>query len=70
MGEIQPLKSDISTLKTDVSVLKTDVRTVKEDISQIRKDTKLIVSFFDREYVALRKRVDRIELHLNLSPLS
>ena len=64
--EIKPLITDVSTLKTDVSTLKKDMSTVKEDISQIRKDMKMIVSFFDREYLELRKRIERIELHLSL----
>lgn len=47
--------------------LKRDVSTLKSDVSMIRKDVKAIVSLFDRKYLELRKRVDRIEEHLGLS---
>ncbi len=40
---------------------------MKSDISVIRKDVKQIVSFFDREYVELRERVEFIEHHLGIS---
>jgi len=43
------------------------LKPIKEDISQIRKDIKSIVNFFDREYLELRKRVERIETHLKIS---
>ena len=39
---------------------------VKKDISQIRKDQKIIINFFDHEYLELRKRVERIEEHLGI----
>lgn len=45
-------------------------KSVKEDIMQIRKDQKLIVRFFDKEYLDLRKRVERIETHLRLSSIN
>jgi len=54
--ELRPLKKDVSTLK--------------EDVAEIRKDVKTIVRFFDREYLELRKRVERIENHLDLHPTS
>lgn len=49
-------------------MIKEELSPVKEDIAQIRKDIKTIVNFFDNEYMELRKRVERIEKHLNLSP--
>jgi triphosphoribosyl-dephospho-CoA synthetase len=51
-------------------IVQEEVQTLKEDVSHIRKDMKTIVSFFDREYLELRKRVERIELHLSLPHLS
>ena len=48
-------------------IIEKQLRPVKEDISHIRKEIKVIVGFFDREYLDLRKRVERIEAHLNLA---
>lgn len=39
---------------------------IKDDIVQIRKDQKLIVRFFDREYLDLRRRVEKIESLLKI----
>lgn len=47
--------------------IKKQLKPVKDDIAQIRKDVKVMVNFFDREYLDLRKRVERIETHLKLS---
>lgn len=41
------------------------LKPIKDDISQIRKDQKIIVHFFDREYLDLRKRVEKIESFQN-----
>lgn len=46
------------------------LKPVQEDIVKIRKDQKQIVNFFDREYLDLRKRVERIEHHLDLRTAS
>ena len=53
-------------IQKETHPIRNDQKTMKEDISQIRKDMKTIISFFDREYLELRKRVERIELHLSL----
>lgn len=46
------------------------LKPIKQDIAKIRKDITMVISFFDREYVDLRARVERIEDHLHLSPAS
>lgn len=51
-NEIQPVKSDIKTLKTDVT--------------KIRKDMNVVLGYLDKEYIDLRKRVERIEEHFGL----
>ena len=51
------------------TILQQELKPIKEDIAKIRKDISVIVSFFDREYVELRRRVERIEHHLQLSRL-
>jgi len=48
-------------------IIEKHLRPVKEDISHIRKDIKTMVGYFDREYLDLRKRVERIESHLKIS---
>ena len=50
-------------------IIKEELKPIKEDISQIRKDMKIVI-FFDKEYLELRKRIERIEEHLNLSSTS
>lgn len=57
-------------IKGELVPIKKDIKTIKTDVSQIRKDVKTIVNFFDREYLDLRKRVERIEEHLNIEPMS
>jgi len=51
-------------------VVREELKPIKEDVAKIRKDIKTIVAFFDREYLELRHRVERIENHLNLPALS
>lgn len=46
--------------------LKRELKPIKEDMTKTRKDINVIVSLFDREYVDLRKRVERIEEHLQI----
>lgn len=57
-------KNDLKNFAT-----KDDLKPIKQDITQIRKDISTITDFFDKEYFDLRKRVERIEEHLNLSAL-
>ncbi len=45
-------------------------KSIKEDVMQIRKDQKVIVRFFDSEYLSLRKRVERIEEYLKFSAIN
>lgn len=56
-------------LSKQLGPFRKSVSELQEDVSQIRKDIKVIVNFFDREYLDLRKRVKRIEQHLGLPPL-
>lgn len=52
-----------------LSPIHADIKTIKTDIAKIRKDMSGITDFFDQEYIGLRKRVERIEDHLNLPPI-
>jgi len=64
-------KEDLKSLakQSDLEIIKKDVKTIKSDTVNIRKDMKTVVSFFDREYLELRKRVERLEEVLKLDPL-
>ena len=63
----EELKLEIGPLRKDVKELKSDVKVLKRDVTKIRTDTDTIVNFFDREYLELRERVEKIEQHLGLS---
>lgn len=43
---------------------------IKADIKEIKRDTTYTVDFLDREDIKLRRRVDRVESVLSLTPLS
>jgi hypothetical protein len=45
------------------SIIQKELKPIKKDIQTIKKDINLIVRSFDRDYVALRKRVERLETH-------
>lgn len=72
--ELPAIKADIKSVTDDVVQISTkelpainkDIKSVKKDVVQIRTDVKTIVNFFDREYLDLRTRVERIEEHLHL----
>lgn len=51
-------------------IVKEELVPIKKDISKIRKDMNEIIGFFDTEYMELRKRVERLEDHLNLPPIA
>ena len=61
------VKKDLTQIR---GVFKEEIKTLKNDVSKIRKDVDVMLSMFDREYIDLRKRVERIEEHLRLPPLS
>ncbi len=44
--------------KTDFDQIKKIVEPIKRDVSQTRKDVKVLISYFDREYADLRKRIE------------
>ncbi len=46
--------------------IKTEFKPIKSDMGKMRKDIDTMLSLFDREYIDLRQRVERIEEHLNL----
>jgi len=56
-------------VQEEIEPVKNEIKTIKKDIREIRSDIKAIISFFDREFINLLKRVERIEEHLGLQPL-
>ena len=53
--------------KNDLGEIQKLLKPLKEDIVEVRKDQKLIIRFFDREYLDLRKRVETIETYLKMT---
>lgn len=47
--------------------LKKSFGPIKKDVVQTRKDVKVLIAYFDREYLDLRKRIEDIEEHLGLT---
>ena len=68
LSEIQKIVQQETSVIVEKAIapIKKDISTMKSDISQIRSDVKTVVNFFDKEYLELRKRVERIEEHLHL----
>jgi len=64
---IEPVNTKVGDLDKKVTSLEKDIKTIKKDASQTRKDVKVLIAYFDREYVELRKRIDKIEEHLGLT---
>jgi hypothetical protein len=54
-------------IKKETGPINNRMKTMESDITHIRKNTDSVINFFDREYLELRKRVDRIEEHLGLT---
>ena len=46
------------------------LKNVEIKINKIQKDLKYAVNFLDKESLKIQKRVERIEKHLKLEPLS
>jgi exonuclease VII small subunit len=81
--KIDPLKEDVSSLKQGQDSLKQGQDSLKKNVTQLKKgqrelekgqkelknDINTMAKFFDDDYIKLRRRVDRIENHLNLSPI-
>ena len=64
------IRSELNPVKSGISNITNDILSIKKDIVQVRKDQKIIVNAFDRDYLDLRERIERLESHLELPPLS
>ena len=64
-------KTDLRQIDETVAKrIKKEIAPIKKDITKIRKGMNEIIGFFDNEYLELRKRIERIEDHLSLPPIS
>lgn len=60
-------KDDLAAID---NLIKKGNNSVKKDLKKYIKDElKKVVNFFDRDYLKLKKRVDKIETHLELPPI-
>lgn len=64
------MKMNLVRTLTELRELKDRLKNVEIDIRKIQKDLKYTVDFLDKEGLRITKRVERIEKHLNLEPLS
>lgn len=62
------MKADLEYIRENM-VTKNEFLPVKNDTAKIRRDIDTVISFFDREYLGLRAKVERIERVLDLPPL-
>lgn len=63
----QKLEQKLEPIRNDLSVVKKDMRSAKSDITKIRSDIDIIIDSFDRDYLDLRGRVERIEEKLGIN---
>ena len=64
-------KNDLEQIKEIVnSELSAGLKPIKKDIKKIREDINMIVDHFDRDYLEMRARIDRIERFLKIPPLT
>lgn len=54
-------------LQREIKTVAERVKNLEIAVRKIQKDIKIIVNFFDKEYLGLRKRLEIIEEHLHLS---
>ena len=47
-----------------------EVKGIKKDILNVQKDLDTVIQFFDRDYLELCGRVERIEKHLGITALT
>ena len=66
VGARQIIREETRDLVTEVGAR----QIVREELQPVRKDLKMTINFFDHEYLALNKRVKRVEEHLQLPVLS
>ncbi|MFC1790508.1 hypothetical protein ACFLZP_03435 [Patescibacteria group bacterium] len=56
-------------IETELKPIKKNLALLQKDMEKVRTDIDVIINFFDQEYLGLRRRVTRIEEHLDLPSL-
>lgn len=77
-AEIQVLKDELQAdikmaqirIQGDVRELADRIKNLEIEVRKLRKDLKTTSDFLDKEGLRVSKRVDRIEKHLKLEPIS
>lgn len=64
------LRNDLDQVKIDMHEVKQDAGILKKDMRKVKKDLTGTIRFFDLEYLETKNRVERIEDHLHLPPIS
>lgn len=57
-------------IEKELAPIKKDITAIKKTIAKIQENLNTVIEVFDREHLGLKARVDRIENHLNLPPLT
>lgn len=69
-SRVKNLEIRIGRLEKTTQRVKKDITVIKKDLQRIEKKMEKSVDFIDREYLETKNRVERIEKHLNLKPIS
>lgn len=56
-------KSDFSQIK---EIVKDEIRPVKKDLKKVDKKLDITISLFDKDYLNLKKRVEKVENKLGI----
>lgn len=64
------MKMSLVRILSEVREVKDRLKNVEIEINKIQKDLKYVVNFLDKEFLKVVKRVERIEKHLHLEPVS
>lgn len=67
-NDIKNLSNRMKDLEIKVKDLGTLVRSTQKCLKRIEKKLDKSINFLDIDYLALKKRVEAIEQHINLSP--
>jgi hypothetical protein len=61
------LKQISELLDRKLDPIQKDIKVIKKDLGEARNDVKVLIAYFDKEYVNLRRRVELIEEHLGIN---
>lgn len=69
LTQIKTIVEDVvdNKFKKELGPVKKDIKIIHKQINKIQKDTKIIINYFDTNYVNHEKRIGKIERHLGFS---